>query len=70
MEEINVSSEQLFETSHTLWTYESQQTAEAQKNRKDLLRDAVNRTFDFGKYIFVEIVKSGFTEEKGTCIMI
>ena len=48
MEEINVSSEQLFETSHTLWTYESQQTAEAQKNRKDLLRDAVNRTFDFG----------------------
>ena len=48
MDDISVSDEQLFEASHTPWTYQSETVGEVQKKRKDLLRKIVNKTFEFG----------------------
>lgn len=58
---ISIEEDELFECSHSQWEYEYSSARKTQNNRKKILRNSVNKVFDFG--LFNNI----FGSNKGKC---
>lgn len=61
LKDINVKGAELYKSSHNYWEYEYPASKKTRANRKKVLRNTVNKVFDFG------FVNNIFGSNKGKC---